>query len=219
MTSFARRYLDPASRLGEVLFGLIMVLTITSTAGLTMAEGREGVRQLLFTAIGCNLAWAIIDAIMYLMNCVTVRSGKLQLIRAVQTAPDSETALALIQEGVEPELQSLLDPAGVAGFSQSTLKHMRLAKIVPIALTKEDFYGALACFWLVLIACLPATLPFLIFSAPRFALRVSNFLLIVLLFLVGRAWARHVKTNQLVAGSVMVAVGLALVGIAVLLGG
>ena len=219
MTSFTRRYLDPASRLGEVLFGLIMVLTVTSTAGLTVAEGREGVRQLLFTAIGCNLAWAIIDAVMYLMNCLTVRSGKIQLVRAVQSAPDSQTALALIQEGVEPELQSLLDPAGAAAFSQSTLKHIGRAKIAPLTLTKDDFYGALACFWLVLISCLPAALPFLIFSAPRLALRVSNFLLIALLFLVGRAWARYVKANQLMVGSAIVAIGLALVGVAVLLGG
>jgi len=219
MTSFARRYLDPASRLGEVLFGLIMVLTVTSTAGLTMAEGREGVRQLLFAAIGCNLAWAIIDAIMYLMNCLTVRGGKLRLIRAVQNARDSQTALALIQEEVEPELQSLLAPEDATAFSQSALEPIGRAKIVPVTLTKEDFYGALACFWLVLIACLPAALPFLIFSTPRFALRVSNFLLIVLLFLIGRAWARYVKANPLVAASAMVAIGLALVGVAVLLGG
>jgi hypothetical protein len=39
---FVPRYLDPASRLGEVLFGLIMVLTMTLTAGLTIAEGKEG---------------------------------------------------------------------------------------------------------------------------------------------------------------------------------
>jgi hypothetical protein len=54
---FVPRYLDPASRLGEVLFGLIMVLTMTLTAGLTVAEGTEGVRQLLLAAIGCNVAW------------------------------------------------------------------------------------------------------------------------------------------------------------------
>jgi hypothetical protein len=57
MGRFVPRYLDPASRLGEVLFGLVMVLTITLTAGLTVAEGKEGVRQLLLVAIGCNVAW------------------------------------------------------------------------------------------------------------------------------------------------------------------
>ena len=29
MSRFIRRHLDPASRLGEILFGLIMVLTVT----------------------------------------------------------------------------------------------------------------------------------------------------------------------------------------------
>ena len=36
--TFVERYLDPASRLGEVLFGLIMVLTVTLTAGLNASE-------------------------------------------------------------------------------------------------------------------------------------------------------------------------------------
>ena len=74
MRKFVHRYLDPASRLGEILFGLIMVLTITLTAGLTVEDGRDGVRQLLFAAIGCNIAWGLIDAVMYLMNCATVRA-------------------------------------------------------------------------------------------------------------------------------------------------
>ena len=71
MKSFVPKYLDPASRLGEILFGLIIVLTVTLSAGLTADEGRAGVRQLLAAAIGCNLAWGIIDAVMYVMNCIT----------------------------------------------------------------------------------------------------------------------------------------------------
>ena len=86
-------------------------------------------------------------------------------------------------------------------------------------LTKEDLYGALACFLLVFISCLPAAVPFLIFSKPAFALRVSNFLLIGMLFLVGQKWAQYAHTNRLVAGLAMVTIGLALVGVAILLGG
>src|SRR5437763_10673537 len=92
MKRFVPKYLDPASRLGEVLFGLIMVLTVTLTAGLTVADGRAGVRQLLFAAIGCNFAWGIIDAVMYLMNCVTVRSGKVRFIKDVQRASNVDAA-------------------------------------------------------------------------------------------------------------------------------
>jgi hypothetical protein len=216
---FVQRYLDPASRLGEILFGLIMVLTVTLAAGLTVTDDRAGVRELLLATIGCNVAWGIIDAAMYLMNCVTVRSGKIRLIQAVQRAPDTNAALELIQAEVEPELQELVEPEEARAFSESVLKHLRRARITKTLLTREDFYGALACFWLVFISCLPAAIPFFIFSRPQLALRVSNFLLIVLLFFVGRKWARHTGTNQLLAGSAMVAIGLTLVGIAILLGG
>ena len=47
----------------------------------------------------------------------------------------------------------------------------------------------------------------------------SNFLLLALLFLVGQKWAAHTGTNRWVAGLVMLTIGLALVGLAILLGG
>jgi hypothetical protein len=217
--SFVPKYLDPATRLGEVLFGLIMVLTVTLTAGLTVAEGRDGVRQLLFAAIGCNIAWGIIDAAMYIMNCITVRTGKTRLVEAVQRAPDAPETLELIQNDIEPELQELIGPEDAEKLSRSILNYIAHVKVAKKTLTKGDLYGAAACFWLVFLSCLPAALPFLIFSRPHFALRVSNFLLIALLFLVGQKWASHVGTNRFLIGSIMVIVGLALVGVAVLLGG
>jgi len=57
-TSLMHRYLDPASSLGEILFGLIMTLTFALGAGIIIEEeGREGARQLLIAVIGCNIAW------------------------------------------------------------------------------------------------------------------------------------------------------------------
>ena len=221
MKRFVHRYLDPASRLGEILFGLIMVLTVTLTAGLTVAEGRAGVRQLLLAAIGCNLAWGIIDAVMYIMNCLTERSGKVRLIEAVQHARDNRAALDIIQSEIEPDLQSLLDPEEREAFSRSILNHVGQARITSTRtrVTKDDVYGALACFLLVFASCLPAAIPFFIFSRPHFALRVSNFLLIALLFLVGRKWAQYAGTDPRIAGTTMVVIGLVLVGVAILLGG
>jgi hypothetical protein len=216
---FAPRYLDPASRLGEVLFGLIMVLTVTLTAGLTVAEGKDGVRQLLLAAIGCNVAWGLIDAVMYIMNCITVRNEKIRLIEAVQRAPDATSALNLVRDGIEPELQDLLDPDDAEKMNLAVLKHIAHVRSAKTKVSKEDIYGAVACFWLVFLSCLPAALPFLFFSRPHLALRVSNFLLITLLFLVGQKWAQYAGTNRLVAGFAMVTLGLVLVGVAILLGG
>jgi hypothetical protein len=39
--SFAQKHLDPADRLGEVLFGVIMMLTFTLTAGFAQTQVRK----------------------------------------------------------------------------------------------------------------------------------------------------------------------------------
>src|SRR5215813_1223420 len=110
MSRFTERHLDPGSRLGEILFGLIMVLTVTLTASFTVADGKRGVRQLLLAAVGSNVAWGIIDASMYIMNSMVVRRGKMRLVEAVQRSPDQQRALVLIKDRVEPELQEILGP-------------------------------------------------------------------------------------------------------------
>jgi hypothetical protein len=220
MSRFTQRHLDPASRLGEILFGFIMVLTVTLTAAFSVSEGKRGVWQLLLAAVGANIAWGIIDAIMYLMNCMVVRRGKIRLVEAVQRAPDEERALRLIKDRVEPELQELLGPEKAIAFNRSVLQHIVGARITrKRILTNEDLYGALASFWLVFVSCLPAAIPFLIFHQPQVALRVSNFLLIGGLFYVGQKWGAYAGKNRVIVGLVMVAVGLMLVGVAILLGG
>ena len=68
-----RRVLDPVERHSEVLFGLIMTLTFTGT--LSVAEaGRDEVRSMLAAAIGCNIAWGVVDAVMYVLNAVVGRA-------------------------------------------------------------------------------------------------------------------------------------------------
>ena len=219
MSRFTERHLDPASRLGEILFGLIMVLTVTLTASFNVADGKKGVRQLLLAAIGANVASGIIDAAMYIMNSMVVRRGKMRLLKAVQHAPNQERALVLIKNRVEPELQELLGPAKSEAFSRSVLPHIVGTQIKETILTKENFYGALATFWLVFVSCLPTATPFLIFNEPQVALRVSNFLLLAGLFYVGQKWADYAGKNRVAFGLAMVSIGLALVGVAILLGG
>ncbi len=217
--SFVRRHLDPASRLGEILFGLIMVLTATLTAGLTVREGRAGVLQLLQSAIGCNIAWGIIDGIMYVMNCLVERSGRARLIAAVQRAPDRASALAAVRREVDTTLESIGGSKDHEAVCEAALEHLLHASPKRSRVTKDDLFGAIGCFWLVFLSCLPAALPFLIFNDPTRALRVSNLLLMVMLFVVGQKWAQYASTNRLVAGLAMVGIGLALVGVAVALGG
>jgi hypothetical protein len=217
--SFPQKYLDPADRLGEILFGVIMVLTVTLTAGFAADTGKKGVRELLFAAIGCNIAWGIIDGIMYIMSRITERSGQARLILAIQSVTDEGVALDIVRSEVEPKFELVTEPEQRNALYRSILAHAKTTKARRVFATKEDFLGALACFWLVFISCLPAAMPFLIFSRPHVALRVSNFLLIVMLFVIGMKWGKYAFTSRVGAGLVMAAIGLALVGVAILLGG
>src|SRR5208283_680068 len=85
-TSNARkRLLDPIERSSEVLFGLIMVLTFTGSFRVSGAD-HDSVDRMLLAALGCNLAWGIIDAVMYLLAVLSQRGHNLTLLRDVQAA-------------------------------------------------------------------------------------------------------------------------------------
>lgn len=117
------RLLDPIERSSEVLFGLIMVLTFTGSFR-AMGADHDDVKRLLIAALGSNLAWGIIDAVMYLMATLSQRGHNLVLLRAVQAAPP-EAGRRLLSEAMSDDLAEVLRPAccfwGVfAGFPLNT---------------------------------------------------------------------------------------------------
>lgn len=72
--------LNPVDRIAEVLFGLIMVLSFTGAISAS-TDAREDVRELLWAALGCNVAWGLVDAIMYLMNVAIERGHAITVIK------------------------------------------------------------------------------------------------------------------------------------------
>jgi len=214
------RYLDPASSLGEVVFGLIMTLTFTLAAGIIIdEEGTEGVRELLIALIGCNIAWGVIDGAMYLMGQLFDRGRKRRVGASVRGAPDGAAAMAI----VEGELDTWLDDVMTVPERQALYK--RVATIVrdkPGAagfITKADLMGAFTSFCLVVIASAPAAIPFLMIDDSHLALRISNGILLALLFATGFSWAKYTLGKPWMVGFSFLTVGLGLVALAIALGG
>ena len=121
MIAFFHRYLDPAESLGEILFGLIMVLTCTLGAGVIGSTDRAEARALLLAAVGCNLAWGVIDAALYVMGNLFVRSHKARLMQAIQAAPDEAAALAIVEQYFESRIEAWGD-SRIATGSIATFK-------------------------------------------------------------------------------------------------
>ncbi len=134
------RVLDPIDRVSEVLFGLIMVLTFTGS--LSVAEaGREDVRTMLIGALGCNIAWGIIDAMLYLMGCLAEKGRGLITLQAVRRPPIRKQAQRLIADALPPLVASILEPAELETIRQRLLQ---LPEPPDRArLSKDEWLGAL----------------------------------------------------------------------------
>ncbi|HEX7253013.1 MAG TPA: hypothetical protein VF376_09050, partial [Thermoanaerobaculia bacterium] len=138
---FTQKYLDPASRLGEVLFGLIMVLTVTSVAGIEIERGNLSVRDLLVAAIGCNIAWGFIDAVMYVMNCMTERSQRIRLIQQIKAAKDQEAALELVREEIDAGFEGVIGAKDREAISEAVLGHLDRSRLKRTRILPEDLWG------------------------------------------------------------------------------
>jgi VIT1/CCC1 family predicted Fe2+/Mn2+ transporter len=153
------------------------------------------------------------------MGALLERSRRARTLAVVQGAPDEATALAEIDRVLEG---TVFEVAGEA-------ERVRLGRAVREAALKlpperarvhaEDVYGALASGLLVVLTTIPAAIPFLLIDEPWRALRVSNVLLVGMLFVVGYQWGSAAHASPWRAGIAFLAAGAALVGIAIALGG
>jgi len=211
-----KRILDPVDRVSEVLFGLIMVLTFTGS--LSVAEaGRDDVRTMLIGALGCNLAWGIIDAVLYLMGCLAEKGKGLLTLHAVRKATDPKQAQRLIADALPPVVASILEPP------ELEMMHQRLKQLPApperARLHKDDWFGAIGVFLLVFLSTFPVAIPFIFMHRAGPALRVSNAIAIVMLFITGHAFGRITGRHPWLFGIAMVVLGALLAGLTMALGG
>ncbi len=219
-TSFVNKYLDQATSLGEILFGLIMTLTFTLGAGLTIQEeGREGARQLLIATIGCNIAWGVIDGVFYVLGQLFERGRRRRVVQLVRGATQDSDAAALVAGELDDVIETVMTPAERQALYGRIVAQVRTGEIPPNPITRNDVMGAIASFWLVFFASLPAAIPFLFIDDARLALRVSNAVLLALLFMTGFRWARYTTARPAVTGLVFLTFGAALVAMTIALGG
>ena len=210
------RVLDPMERISEALFGLIMALTFICSLGVATA-GNITIQTMLIGALGCNLAWGIVDGGLYLLARINSRGGNILTLRAIRQAPDPETARRVIADALPPELIKVL-PLEQLDLMRQNLQRLPAPPENP-RLTKRDWIGALGLCLLSFLSTFPVVTPFIFLSDARLALRVSYAIAVVMLFCCGYAFGCHSGLRPWAAGLSMVAVGSAMVGVAVALGG
>ena len=210
-----RPVLEPTDRISEIVFGLIMATTFTGT--LSATAGREDIRTMLIGAIGCNLAWGLVDAVMYIVTTLTERGRNLRLLQQVRATTQSAVAQRLIGETLPEALAHRLQPVEIDRLwarlqsLPEPPRHPRLGG--------RDFAAAMAVFLLVVASTFPVVVPFMVFDQVVAATRTSNAIAVLMLFLAGHALGRHAGCLPWRTGMAMAAIGVVLVVLTIALGG
>ena len=213
------RYLDPSESLLEILFGLIMALTMTAGARLVTDPATLNAGELIAALAGCNVAWGFIDAVFYLVGSMFNRNRRLVLVRRLQATRDEGEAIALIQDEFGLQREPRMRDEDRAVFYRSMLEMLRHADTRRASLTAGEFAAAAIIFVLVSLTAVPGLIPLAVMSDLGMALRLANGLQVVLLFYVGYKWSHYSGSNPWCGAAMIGVMGIVLVLISVALGG
>lgn len=210
--------LDTVERVSEMCFGLFMALTFVGAVSVaTGAEAANAGRTMLAAALGCNLAWGLVDAVMYLVRTLTARGKRLTLAVTVRAAPTEADALATLRKSLPPLARSITSDDELDSIRR------RLLVVSPLPdrprLGQRDFTAALGIFLIVVVSTFPVALPFVILKDVPTALLISRALTLAMLFGGGFALGRYAGYGGWKTGFGMVALGVALTAAIIALGG
>lgn len=207
--------LEPIDRITEVIFGLLMAMTFIGSLSVATA-GREDARLMLVAAFGCNLAWGLADAVIYLLRTWTERTRSRTLLTRLQAAPSSQ-GRKLISDALPERVSLALDEDGLEMLRARMLRDV--ARPMPPRLGLDDFKAAMATFLLVVLATFPMVIPFLLIDTTATAIRVSHLVALAMLYLAGWLLARYSGGRTQLTGVVLAGVGALLILAIIALGG
>ncbi len=200
--------LSPVDRVSEMLFGLFMALTFIGAVSVA-EQGREQIRTLFLTAIGCNLAWGLVDAVMYLVRTLAERGRLLTTVRSVQAARDAQSGRKVIEQSLSQAAARLLSATEVEAVRGRIVAMTSLPE-QPVLKT-QDLLAALAIFLIVVASTFPVVLPFALISDVGTAKNASRAISLAMLFFGGLALGRYAGYGSWKVGLTMTGLGAGLV--------
>jgi hypothetical protein len=207
--------LSPFERASEIVFGVLMAISVTAAFEIT-AGAELDVRELLIAALGCNLAWGLIDGAMHLLQQQFERHRQHRAVVELRAIRGEDAFRERVRDALPPFL--------AAQLSDETFARIRRA---------ADAYGATRPpFWsgrdlavagiiclLVFASTFPLAIPFMLMDDAWLALRASHAVAVVFLFVLGWRLGRWSGASPLGSGLVFAAVGSVLAVMCVALGG
>ena len=224
---FLGSLIDPIDGLSEAIFSILVFLSFTLAFKIFWLSERlekpisnEITKEILIGALGAILAWSIIDGVMYALLSMFQRGERHRLLKEIQAARTEQDAVDIIAEDMDYLLEPITGENERRALYNSILIHLRNSKPRKIGFKSEDFSGVLGHVLVAIIAVVPSSIPLLALQHDyELAIRISILVSIIVLFVVGFRWGRYTGANPWKTGLLLTTVAVALVLIAILLGG
>ena len=208
------KVLDPIERVSEIIFGLLMAQTIL---GSLSVAGDQTARGMMWAALGCNIAWGLVDGIMYLVGTLTERLRRANLAARLRSMTNPEAERILIADELPERLAKVAD-AKLLESLRERLQAMP-AELLDSRLRAPDFSGAFGVFLMVVLSTFPLVIPFIVVEDIKTAMRWSNAIALLTLFAGGWMLARYAGGNVWKSGFGMAGIGAVLSAAIIALGG
>ena len=148
------------------------------------ASGQLETHELVVAIVGCNIAWGVIDATLFVLNSLFYRSRHARFFRVLKNVTQRGGGLGRSRGGIWAGRRTFGRPPGGSRPPLSILaspersRHTRPQR----ACGDRISYLPFIVFALVSATALPGVIPLLLLADSNLALHVSNWVLIVLLF-------------------------------------
>jgi hypothetical protein len=213
--SVSNAVLSPFERGAEIIFGVLMAISVTAAAEIT-SGGEADTRALMIAALGCNLAWGLIDGVIYLLQLQYER------YRIHRMALELRELSA--EEAFRRRVAAELPPLVAAGLNADSYRYLRqavqsYAQPRPAYWSRQEFAAAGLICALVFASTFPLVLPFMVMQEPYLALRTSHAIAVAMLFILGWRLGRWSGASALGSATLLALVGTILAILCVALGG
>ncbi len=220
-------FLDPIDALFTIFFSILFALLFTLSYGILIYHGIISSsfvngygRELFVTILGAVTAWGIIDGVLYVLGGVLAWSERYRLLQYVQTSDSEEEAATAIAYELDFILEPITSDEQRHALYHDIRAYLSQAEPQAVGIQREDVLGGVATVLLSVVVVLPSLLPLLMLpDNTALAIRISNVVSFVVIFAAGYSWGLHTDTNPWKVGLLLSSVCLAMVLVAMLLGG
>lgn len=218
---------DPIDLLAEVIFSVLIILTFTLWFGIIKLGANpdkvitaEYMSEFTVAVFGATLAWGIIDGIMLALLSVFERGERHRFLADLQAAGNDEEAIDLIAAEFDFGLEPITGEQQRQDLYADMLEHLRDSKPRPVGFQSEDLVGAVTSVVVAVLAIIPSLIPLLLLRDQGIlAVRLSNIVSFIVLFIAGYLWGRYTRANPWKTGLLLLSAGVIMMAIAIPLGG